>query len=179
MPDPSRSEDDWGFTDPADAHRYLGELRRLWVLWLAGLALLMSAPGPSMVFVGLGIAGLLVLLSRPLQRRATRIVPFNTVRGSRWSPLLGRATARDKALHAFLYGVEPLTVAVEMTGRSPWWLLARRLVMVATLAGFVLVLLGFVTGWDQPTALGVLAPDGWGSGWGSGWRTGWPTPWSR
>ncbi len=157
MSDPSSPQDDWGFTDPADALRYLGELRRLWVLWLAGLALLMSAPGPSMVFVGLGIAGLLVLLSRPMQRRATRVVPFNSVRGSRWSPLLGRATARDHALRSFLYGVEPLAVAVDMTGRSPWWLAARRLVVVATVTAFVVVLLGVFTGWDQPTALAVTA----------------------
>lgn len=129
---------DWGFTGPDDASRYLADVMRLWIVWIVGLAVLMTNSGTILIVGGIAVIGLLLWFARPIQRRAERLVPVDTAidRGS----LRGKTTTRDRALKAFAYGDEPLRAAVEMTGSSRVWLGVRMAVLALTAVAFAFVL---------------------------------------
>ncbi len=134
------TETDWGFSGSDDARAYLGEVRRLWVAWTAALAALVFVDNLWVLVAGAAAIGLLLWFGRPLQARAARVVPEDSVVGGRWG-VVGKGTARDRALREFAYGKEPLAVAVEMTSASSLWLTARVVVVGTTVAAFLFVLL--------------------------------------
>lgn len=130
---------EWGFTDEADAGNYLREVRRLWVAWLLGLTALLFTNGWWVVLSGVVTIGVLLLLARPLQARAAALVPDDTLVGSRFN-VVGRGTARDKALQALAYGREPLEAATSLRGSGRWMVSARPLLVGATIAAFIYVI---------------------------------------
>ncbi len=142
------SESSWGFADGSDAHRYLSDVARLWLGWLAGLAALMFTQGWLVVAAGVVTVGALLFLARPLQIRAAALVPKDTLVGSRFN-VVGRGTERDKVLKALAYGREPLEEAVALSGSYTWLPRARSLMIAATIVAFVFVLL---TTFSNPAA---------------------------
>lgn len=132
---------DWGFRDRNDAARYLGEVQRLWLAWLLGLAALVFTTGWLVVAAGVITVALLLFLARPLQERAAALVPEDTLVGGRFN-VVGRGTARDRVLRALAYGRPPLEVATGLTGTGRWLLLGRLVVIAATVVGFFAVLFG-------------------------------------
>ncbi len=130
---------EWGFAGAADARRYLSDVLRLWSGWLLGLAALLFTEGWWVVIAGVLTIALLLFLARPLQARAAGLVPEDTLVGSRFN-VVGRGTARDKALQAYAYGREPLEEAVRLTGRGGWMLIVRPLMIWVTIAAFLYVL---------------------------------------
>ena len=87
------------FTDADDARTYLGELRVLWTSWIVALGLLVFVQQFWLfLVVGVLAIGSVVYFSRPLQARADRMVPTDSVvLGKRGRPV---GTARDRTLRA-------------------------------------------------------------------------------
>lgn len=133
--------EDWGFSDPGDAAEYLGVVARIWAFWLLGMIALFVFGGFAVLVIAVGLIGGLLWMARPLQARAQALVPDNSLVVGRGSLVLGRGTTRDRALRKFAYGDAPVRQAVEMTGGSPLWMVARRLVVVATLVAFAILLI--------------------------------------
>jgi hypothetical protein len=133
------AEIDWGFEGADDARRYLGEVARLWGAWIAGLVGLVAVNNLAVVAVGVVVIGLLLWLARPLQVRAAKVVPEDTLVGGRFG-VVGKGTVRDRVLRQFAYGDQPLRQAVDLSGASSLWLWARQGVVAATIIAFVAVL---------------------------------------
>ena len=131
---------DWGFDGKLDARRYLSDVLRLWAGWLLGLAALMFTQGWWVVVAGVITVAILVVFARPMQARAAALVPEDTLVGNRYN-VVGRGTARDKALQAFAYGPEPLEQATTIAGTGRWMLVARPVMIWVTVAAFIFVLL--------------------------------------
>ena len=74
--------DAW-FPTPAEARSYLGELGRLWLGWIAGLAVVALLDGWLVVAGGVALMVLVVWLIRPLQARSERLVPEGSARRRR------------------------------------------------------------------------------------------------
>ena len=130
----------WGFADEADARRYLRVVLRLWLGWICGMAALLFTRGWWIVVAGVVTIALLLLLARPLQARAAALVPNDTLGGGKFN-VVGRGTARDKALQAYAYGSEPLDEATALAGSGRWMLFGRRMLMSVTVAVFIWVIL--------------------------------------
>ena len=121
------------FTDAQDARTYLEEVGRLWSAWAIGLILLLSLGGGWRLLAGVVLIAIMVWLAIPIQRRAQSIVGPDAGRHSR------EATLRELA-----YGEAPLRAALGMVGTSPAWLWVRRALVVATILGFVFVVVAIV-----------------------------------
>ena len=134
------AESEWGFADPQDAARYLQELLRLWVVWIAGLAVLMTNSGWILVVGGVAVIGLLLWFARPIQRRAEALVPTDSAY-DKGSLVRGKGTTRDRAIKALAYGEEPLEEAVDLTGQSGAWLFGRKGMIAITAIAFGVVVL--------------------------------------
>jgi hypothetical protein len=105
------------FLDAADAGKYLGEVGRLWVGWLAGLVALGLSRGGVAIVVGVSFLVVLFVLMNPLQNRvAARFAgdeaAFKTARGQILS-------TRDRALRELAYGRAPFTEALAKRDLSP------------------------------------------------------------
>jgi hypothetical protein len=125
---------DWEFADRDDARSYLAEIGRLWTGWLITLFFLMTMRGLALLAVA--VVGLIVMytLAKPIQQRVYDRYPED-------EPLSRGGTKRDRALRGLVYGTEPLRTALALAGSSPRWVLARHVVVAATVAGFVWVLI--------------------------------------
>jgi hypothetical protein len=122
------------FADETDARAYLGEVARLWGAWAVGLTLLLALQGGWVLLVALLLAAAMVWLGQPIQRRA-RALDHASSRGGR---------AGDDAARELAYGEAPLRAALDLTGASPNWVWARRALVIATIAGFVIVVVTIV-----------------------------------
>lgn len=116
------------FDDTADARAYLDDVARVWAAWIVGLVALLIRSPLYLIAAGIVVITALVFLVRPLQRRAAAIAHED--RG-----------ARDRALRALAYGAGPVRQAVALAGSRRWMLVARQVVLAATLGVFLLVLL--------------------------------------
>jgi hypothetical protein len=131
--------DTWGLTSAAEARAYLGEVGRLWLGWLAGLAVLVLSTGWGVVIGGIAVMVLLVWLSRPLQARTDRLVADGVVGGDAPSSA-GWGSPRERTMRRLAYGAEPIAAAVELAGAGRWWLAARWVMIGATVAAVLVVL---------------------------------------
>jgi hypothetical protein len=131
--------DTWGLTTAAEARAYLGEVGRLWLGWLAGLAVLVLSTGWGVVIGGVAVMALLVWLSRPLQARTDRLVADGVVGGDAPSAA-GWGSPRERTMRRLAYGAEPIAAAVELAGAGRWWLAARWVMIGATVAAVLVVL---------------------------------------
>lgn len=135
---------DFDFDDEQDARAYLRELGKLWVTWLIGLAALFLTSAIIVLVAGFAVIAALLLLARPLQRRAEMVVPADPVipatRGGRFAH---RSTQRDKVLRALVYGAGPISDAVKMSGATHLWLFGRRFVLAATFTALFGVIFQF------------------------------------
>lgn len=126
------------FADRADAVRYLRELARLWAVWLVGLAGLLFTNAILLIFWGIAVVIVLVVLVRPLQRRAAVLVPEDEVVAGARGFARG-STVRDRAIRDLSYGEAPLRNALRMAGLSERWLVSRQVMLALTLVAMVYV----------------------------------------
>jgi len=129
----------WGFATPADARAYLGEVGRLWLGWIVGLAALVFLEGWPVVVAGVAVMLTLVWLIRPLQARTDRLIPEDTAAAGGHGKRAGWGSSRDRMMRRLAFGVEPIAAAVDVAGAGRWWLAARWLVIGATVAAVVTV----------------------------------------
>lgn len=121
------------FADESDARAYLGEVGRLWGAWAVGLALLLTLDGGWVLFAGLLLIAAMIWLGRPIQRRARSLEHAD-----------GQPSGGDDPARELAYGEAPLRAALEIVGASPNWVWARRGLMIATVVGFVVVVVTIV-----------------------------------
>lgn|GEM_PF-2163111 len=140
------SERNWGFGDISDASAYLREVGRLWAIWVVGLVGLVTGRGLLLVGLGIAVLGALLWAARPLQVRAMRLVPEDSVVSGGRSLLVGRRTERDLVLRQLAYGAAPLRAAIGLTGSPGWWLATRWVVLGLTVAAFGFVLMSWTLG---------------------------------
>ncbi|HDL42118.1 MAG TPA: hypothetical protein ENG98_03810, partial [Actinobacteria bacterium] len=95
------------FHSPSDARKFLGQIARVWVVWLALLAILAFAVSPWNWAIGGVLLVALMFLIVPIQQRVDRDVPQDGFDENRASLFLGRGTRRDRALRAMLGGAGP------------------------------------------------------------------------
>lgn len=128
------------FDGQDDAGRYLRDLAFLWGAWVAGLAGLMLTNAVVLLGWGVGTLVVLILLARPIQRRAERLVPENKVEGGKVDAFLRGGTTRDRAIRDLAYGTEPLRIALRTVGASERWVLVRHVMVALTVLGLVFVI---------------------------------------
>lgn len=131
---------EWAFEGPDDVASYLRQVATVWAVWLVGMAALMFVAHWVVIPVGIGVLGLLMLLARPLQARAVKLVPEDDAP----EPGAGafHKTKRDRVLRELAFGEAPLRAA----GAGPIWIWTRRLVVGLTIAAFVFVLFDLLLG---------------------------------
>ena len=130
------------FHSPSDARKFLGQIARVWVVWLALLAILAFAVSPWNWAIGGVLLVALMFLIVPIQQRVDRDVPQDGFDENRASLFLGRGTRRDRALRAMLGGAGPMANALRVSGADPRWVWLRHLVFVATVAAAFYLLFG-------------------------------------
>lgn len=131
------------FRDAEDARSYLTEVGRLWLVWIATLALLfLFQQWWALLAIGAGFLLGIVVLGRPLQERAQRVADPDAMTGSALQTALGKNRKRDMALRRLMYGEAPLREAIALTGTTSLLIWVRRLILVATAAAFVWVMVG-------------------------------------
>jgi hypothetical protein len=126
---------EWVFDGPEDAAAYLREVGILWAVWLVAMAALMVSTSWIVIVGGIGVLGLLLVLARPLQARAVKLVPDDDVPDPGATAF--RKTKRDRVLRELAFGEAPLKAA----GAGPIWIWSRRLIVLLTVVAFVVVLL--------------------------------------
>ncbi|NNF69290.1 MAG: hypothetical protein HKN01_05925 [Acidimicrobiia bacterium] len=132
------------FTSIDDANRFLVDRFKLWGLWVAALALLVSLTG--WLLIGATILALINLgaLARPLHARAEVLVPEDEKVGGTFQAMIGRGTRRDRLAREIMYGARPLRQAIDMTGKSPLWIVVHWAIVGVTFVAFGFV---FLAGW--------------------------------
>jgi hypothetical protein len=134
------------FTDADDARRYVGEISRIWAVWIIGLVGLFTVTGWWVLLAGVAVLVVLVWLMQPIQRRANGIDdPDETVEGG-GGRFGGPRTRRETALRVLMYGEAPLTEAIETYGVWWGWVWVRRAVIAATAVAFAVVILDVFKG---------------------------------
>ena len=130
------------FDGEPDARRYLREIALLWSAWLVGLGGLLLSNAVVLLIWAVVTLTALVVLARPIQRRAEAIVPVNKVEGGKVDTVFRGGTTRDRAIRDLAYGTEPMRIALETVGYSQRWVLIRHFVLAMTLVGFFFVVFG-------------------------------------
>ena len=136
------SDSIYTFTDPDDAWTYLREVSTVWVFWIVGLAGLMVTHAVVLIVWAVLVLVGLLFVTRPLQRRAERLVPDNKVEAGKVNTALRGGTTRDRVLRELFYGTGTLRSALEVTGLSRHWVVVRHLVVALTLLALVYVVFG-------------------------------------
>ena len=104
------------FADAADAKKYVGEVGRLWVVWLLGLiALLRSTGGLAFAVAGALLVAMFILM-QPLQHRVHEL--FEDDSDGRHVPPRQTLSSRDKALRELTYGRGAFAEAIS---KAAWW----------------------------------------------------------
>lgn len=127
---------DYTFDDAGEARRYLSDVGWLWSVWMVALVLVTFGGGLVRLLGALGGLALMAWRAGPIQRRAALLVPEETAR----TDVGWRGGPREKVFRELAYGREPLRRAIAVTGASSLWLVARWLMIGATLVGFALML---------------------------------------
>jgi len=128
------------FDGADDARLYLREVAVLWSSWLVALVCLVVVQELwLLIVVAVLTLGALLFFARPLQQRASRLVPLDKAVMSKKGRPVG--TMRDRTLKALAYGDGPLRAATDLVGGQRMWLLGRRLLLVVSGAALVWVLL--------------------------------------
>ena len=130
-------EIDYTFASPHDARLYIREVGLLWAVWIVGLVAVLVTSGLALVLISVALLASLILLARPLLPRTEALVPVNSKEGGALNTALRGGTTRDRVLRELAYGTAPLAAALETAGLSSRWVLARHLVIAATLLAFV------------------------------------------
>jgi hypothetical protein len=127
------------FDGADDARVYLREVAVLWSSWLVALACLVVVQELwLLIVVAVLTLGALLFFARPLQQRASRLVPLDKAVMSKKGRPVG--TMRDRTLKALAYGDGPLRAATDLVGGQRMWLLGRRLLLGVSGAALVWVL---------------------------------------
>jgi len=129
------------FDGQADASKYLREVGVLWGAWLVGLVGLLVTNAWLLLIWGFLSLAMLIVLARPIQRRAERLIPENKVVGGKIETVFRGGTSRDRAIRDLAYGTEPFLVALRVTGRSERWILVRHLLVALTILGLIWIIL--------------------------------------
>ncbi len=139
----TESAETW-FVDQADAKKYIGEVGKLWVVWLLGLGALAASRGVIAIIVGVALLVALFILMSPLQNRVQE--KFGSDPEGRSIPKRETLSSRDKALRELTYGRAPFAEAVDK--RSMWagWKAVPWVVMIATLAAAAVVAIRWFEG---------------------------------
>ncbi len=127
------------FDGPVDARAYLREVGRVWVVWVVGLLAVLATHGTTLILISIGLIVMLLLLARPLLIRAENLVPVNKKEGNAAQIALRGGTTRDRVLREFAYGRTPIQAALTTAGFNRRWVLARDVVIAATIVGLVYV----------------------------------------
>ena len=130
------------FDGPQDARTYLREVGLLWLVWVLGLGVILVTSGLPLILVSLGVLATVLLLARPLLSRSESLVPVNAREDKAALSALRGGTTRDRVLRELAYGSEPVRAALAAAGLSKRWLVARHVVVAATILGLVYVLFG-------------------------------------
>lgn len=134
------------FTDAADASRYLAEIARIWIVWIAALALLLvMQQWWALLLIGVGLLAAMVVLGRPLQARAAAVPGSEEQVGTKRQVAMGRGRRADDAFRQLLYGEGPLREALVLAGLPSSLVWVRRFVVVITLAAFAWVMFDLFT----------------------------------
>lgn len=129
--------DGW-FDDEADAKRYLGEVGRLWIVWLLGLAALAFSRGLTAGAVGLALLVAMFILMSPLQNRVH--ARYGDDEKARRVAARQTLSARDRALRELTYGRAPFAEAIDKRGMwsgykaIPWVVIAATLIAAGLVA---------------------------------------------
>jgi hypothetical protein len=134
------------FTDAADARAYLDEIGRLWIAWLLALAALLAFDGLLLVVTAFAVVAAWLILAKPLQRRAARLVEDEPPEEEGWQAAASRGKHRDQVLRELTVGRVPLETSLLAIGASPWWAYARYGVITLTVVAFIYVIRGFAYG---------------------------------
>lgn len=132
----SDASDPW-FADEADAKAYLGEIGKVWFVWLLGLGALAASRGVTAVIVGVALLVAMFILMSPLQSRIQD--RFGNDPDGRRVPNRETMSARDKALRELTYGRRPFAEAVDKRGLWSGLKLLPWVVIVVTLAAAAVV----------------------------------------
>ena len=132
---------EYRFSDAQDARAYLGEVARLWAVWVVGLVVILLSHGTVLVVASISVLVGLIVLARPLLPRTEALVPVNKREGGAARAALRGGTTRDRVLRDLAYGDKPMRAALATADLSLWWLAARHSVIAATLIAFVFVVL--------------------------------------
>lgn len=130
------SDEAW-FADEADAKQYLGEVGRLWAVWLVGLGVLATSRGLVAAAIGIAMLVALFILMSPLQNRVQeRFANDTTARKIERRKTL---SARDRALRDLTYGRAPFAEAIDKRGIWSGFKVLPWIIIVATLAAAAIV----------------------------------------
>ena len=130
------------FDNRDDALTYLREVGALWIGWVVALFGLMLTNAGLLIAWGVASLVVLMMLARPLQRRAEKAVPENVVEGGTINTALRGGTTRDRVLRDLSYGTGPLRAAQGVLGWSPPWVLARPVGVALSLLALGFVIFG-------------------------------------
>lgn len=130
------------FDNRDDALTYIREVAALWVGWVVALFGLMLTNAGLLIAWGVASLVVLMLLARPLQRRAEKAVPENQVEGGAINTALRGGTTRDRVLRDLSYGSGPLRAALDTLGWSQAWVITRHVVVALSLLALMFVIFG-------------------------------------
>ena len=132
----------YAFDGPDDARSYLREASTVWVVWILALVGLMVTHAVVLaVWAVIGLTTLLIV-ARPLQRRAERLVPENKVEAGKVNTAMRGGTTRDRVLRELFYGTGPVRAALDTAGMSQRWVVIRHLVVALTILAMIYVVFG-------------------------------------
>lgn len=137
------TEEAW-FTDAADAKRYIAEVARVWVGWLAGLAALALSRGAMAVIFGLALLVAMFFLVSPLQQRVQD--RFEDSRRADRPQQRRFLSARDRALRDLTYGRKPFAEAIQVSNSWAGLKLIPWLVTIATFVGAAFIAVAWFEG---------------------------------
>lgn len=123
------SDEAW-FEDEADAKKYLGEVARIWLVWLGGLIALAASRGFLAAVFGVALLVVMFVLISPLQNRVHE--RFGDLRREEAPVERSVLAARDRALRDLTYGRRPFAEALATGSMWPGLKAAPWLVTIAT-----------------------------------------------
>lgn len=134
------------FTDPVQARDYLGEVARLWGLWMILFALVFLVDGVLLLLVAVGLLVGMIVLGKPFQERARAIADGDELVGNWVQVALGRGYERDQVVRDLAYREPAMISALAAAGLPPSLIWVRRLIVAVTIAGTIFVWVDLLSG---------------------------------
>jgi len=141
--DSNAGDDSW-FSDAADARQYIGEVGKLWFVWLLGLGALAASSGVAALVVGVVLLVAMFILMSPLQNRIQE--RYGSDPDGRTIPKRETLSSRDKALRDLTYGRAPFAEAVDKRGLWAGLKLVPWVVVITTLVAAAIVAIQWLGG---------------------------------